>query len=263
MNATSVSDETIQVGETELHLLRGGSGRPMLVLHGIEGPEGWLSFHETLAAQSTVYAPSQPGFGNSKRPDWMESIPHVAQFYEWFLQEARLERVDLIGCGVGGWIAAQMAVMCPQNLDHLVLVGAAGLRPIEGETLDVFVMPWAEVMRQGYADYESSAEYERIYSATPLQDFGGPREAGRSMTMRTTYRPYMHEPALLPLLGRVRVPTLIAWGDSDALMPLECGRMYEQAIPGAQLKVIEDCGHFAHYEKPRELSQLIRSFVAS
>jgi pimeloyl-ACP methyl ester carboxylesterase len=154
-----------------------------------------------------------------------------------------------------------MAVMCPQALDHLVLAGAAGVRPVESVLLDPFIIPWSEVIRRGFADYEAAPEYQRIYGETPLQDFGGPREAGRSMAVRTCYRPLMHDPALLPMLGRIRVPTLLVWGDQDSIVPLECGRMYESAIPGAQLRIVEDCGHLAHLERPRELAQLVHAFV--
>ena len=145
----------------------------------------------------------------------MESITHTAQFYGWFMQEAGLEQVDLVGVGVGGWIAAEMAVMDPSVLRHLVLVGAAGVRPREGEIADVFVVPWGDVIKRSFADAEASTEYQRIYGERPVQDFGGERESGRSMAMRTCYRPYMHNPALPSLLGRVRTPTLVVWGAQD------------------------------------------------
>src|SRR5512146_1570807 len=129
----NVTEETATVGGVHLSMLRGGSGRPALVLHGIEGSEGWLGFHELLSRDSEVYAPSHPGFGASERPEWMETITHEALFYEWFLREAGLTSVDLIGFGIGGWIAAEMATMCSHNLAHLVLVDAAGIRPESGD----------------------------------------------------------------------------------------------------------------------------------
>ena len=150
MTTSTVSsiEETVRVGDASLHVLRGGSGRPALVLHGMEGPEGWLEFHDRLAAIAQVIAPSHPGFGASPRPDWMESITHQAQFYEWYLRETGFEQVDLIGFGIGGWIAAEMATMCLQNLAHLVLVDAAGVRPREGEVTDVFVRRWRDVVEE-------------------------------------------------------------------------------------------------------------------
>jgi pimeloyl-ACP methyl ester carboxylesterase len=254
--------ETVRVGGTPVQVLRGGSGRPVVVLHGIEGPEGWLAFHEALAREADVWAPSHPGYGETPRPDWMESITHTAQFYGWFLQEAGLEQVDLVGVGVGGWIAAEMAVMNPSVLHRLVLVDAVGVHPREGEIADVFVVPWGEVLRRGFADADASTEYQRVYSERPLQDFGGERESGRSMAMRTCYKPYMHNPALPPLLGRVKTPSLVVWGAQDEIVPLDCGQLYVESLVDARLEVIENCGHMAHFERPDELASLVRGFVA-
>src|ERR1700716_2360121 len=105
-----VSAEQVLVGETALHVLKGGAGRPCVVLHGIEGHEGWLALHESLAEHATVYAPSHPGYGHTAAPDWISAVRHQAVFYNWFLQAAGLASVDLVGIGVGGWIAAEMAV---------------------------------------------------------------------------------------------------------------------------------------------------------
>jgi pimeloyl-ACP methyl ester carboxylesterase len=263
MTLATYTEETFQVGPTALHFLKGGSGRPLLFLHGIEGPEGWLEVHDRLAGRATVYAPAHPGYGASERPDWIETNAHLALFYLWFLQEAGLDQVDLVGAGVGGWIAAEMAVMCPQVLRHLVLVDAAGVRPREGEILDIFVMAWREVIERSFSDPAASSEFQRIYGASPVQDFGGIRESGRSMAMRTCYRPYMHDPALLSLLSRVRIPALIVWGAEDKVIPLECGHQFQDAIPGARLEVIDRCGHFPHYERPEELAALVSEFVSA
>lgn len=259
-----VTEETVDIAQTQLYLLKGGTERPLLMLHGVEGHEGWLAFHEALAAQSMVYAPAHPGYGQTPRPEWMETIAHQAVFYHWFLQEAGLQDVDLVGVGVGGWIAAQMAVMCEAPLRHLVLVDAAGIRPQQGgEVLDIFIMPWREVVERSLYDAQQCAEAQRIYTAAPLQEFGGTREAGRSMSMRMCYRPYMYDPALLPTLGKIRLPTLIVWGANDQIVPLECGQLYQQAIPGATLRVLDRCGHWAHFEQPQASAEIIREFIAA
>ena len=99
-----------------------------------------------------------------------------------------------------------------------------------------------------------------LYS-DPLQEFGGVREAGRSMSMRMCYRPYMHDPALFPTLGKIRLPTLVVWGAQDQIMPIECGHL-STSIPGATLRVIEHCGHWPHFEQPEALAEIVREFVA-
>jgi pimeloyl-ACP methyl ester carboxylesterase len=255
-----VTTERVAVGGTALHVLKGGSGRPMLVLHGMEGHEGWLAFHAALAGDATVLAPSHPGFGHTDCPAWLSSVQHQAVFYNWFLQAAGLESVDLVGIGVGGWIAAEMAVMCSASLRHLVLVDAAGVRPAQAEILDVFVTPWKQVIEQAFADPGAAPEYERIYGGG-IAEFGGAREAGRTMSMRMCFRPYMYDPALPGMLGKVQVPTLIVWGKEDQIVPLECAFQYQQAIPGATVRILDRCGHFAHLEQPRLLADTIGGFV--
>jgi pimeloyl-ACP methyl ester carboxylesterase len=252
---------TVKVGETELHLLKGGNGPPLLALHGLEGPEGWLAFHEAMATGSTVYAPDHPGYGATKRPEWLESISDQARFYLWFLQEAAIEPVDLVGLGVGGWIAAEMATMSPRSLRHLVLVDPAGIRGGDVAPLDIFIIPWRQVIERAVADPEG-AEFQRIYSANPIIDFGGHREPGRSMTMRMCYRPYMHSTSLRPLLARVTTPTLVIWGAEDQIMPPEYAEAWRAAIPGARLQTIDDCGHLPHFDRPIELARVVRDFLA-
>jgi pimeloyl-ACP methyl ester carboxylesterase len=267
---TSVgSAETVRVnvGPTELYLLRGGNrsggGPACVVLHGIEGHEGWLTFHEALADSHTVYAPSHPGYGHTPAPDWLSSVQHQAIFYHWFLQEAGLDRVDLVGTGLGGWIAAEMAVMDSSRLEHLVLVDATGVRPQQSDMLDIFLVPWRQVIERGFVNGAQSPEYQRIYGNAPIQEFGGIREAGRTMTTRMCFKPYMHDPSLPGMLGKIRTPTLVVWGEADAIVPLECAHIYADAIPTARLHVLPQCGHFAHLDQPHELAKAVHEFLSS
>ncbi len=250
-----------QVAGTELYLLTGGTGYPMLVLHGVEGHEGWLPFHDALAAHATVYAPAHPGFAQTTCPPWLETIQHQAVFYHWYIDQAQLGPVDLVGVGIGGWIAAQMAVICPHNLRNLVLVDAAGIRPEQSDILDIFILHWKEVIERSFYDPETCPEYLRLYG-DEYQEFGGPREAGRTMSMRLCFRPFMYDLAFPGLLGKIQSPTLILWGAEDQIIPLECGHLYQQAIPGATLRTLDRAGHWPHYERPTELVEIISEFVA-
>jgi pimeloyl-ACP methyl ester carboxylesterase len=257
-----VSTERVPVGQTELYLLRGGAGRPCLVLHGIEGHEGWLSFHQALADNATVYAPSHPGFGHTPAPEWLTTIQHQAVFYNWFLQTAALESVDLVGSGVGGWIAAQMAVMCSDRLRTLVLIDAAGLRPEHDEIFDVFVARWRDVIERGFVDPATSPEYQRIYGSAPIQEYGGIREAGRTMSMRMCFKPYMYDAALPGMLPKIDVPTLVIHGRDDRIIPLECATLCQRAIPNARLHVLDNCGHFAQLDKPQQVARIVSEFIS-
>jgi pimeloyl-ACP methyl ester carboxylesterase len=259
--SAEVATERVPVGQTELYLLRGGAGRPCLVLHGIEGHEGWLTFHQALAENATVYAPSHPGFGHTPAPDWLTSVQHQAVFYNWFLQTAQLEGVELVGSGVGGWIAAQMAVMCSSRLHSLTLIDPAGVRPEHDEIFDVFVARWREVIERGFVDAETSPEYQRIYGSAPIQEYGGIREAGRTMSMRMCFKPYMYDAALPGMLPKIDVPTLVVHGRDDRIIPLECATLYQRAIQHARLHVLDNCGHFAHLDQPQEVANIVSEFI--
>jgi len=260
-STVQVTEERVNVAGTELYLLKGGSGAPVLVLHGVEGFEGWLAFHEALAEGATVYAPSHPGYGQTPCPEWVETITHQAVLYHWFLQHQALAPVDVVGIGIGGWIAAQMAVLCPQQVRHLVLVDAAGLRPQQGEIFDIFITPWRQVMERCMYDAANAPEYQRLFGGE-WQEFGGPREAGRTTSIRMCFRPYMYDRSLEGMLAKIQLPTLVVWGAQDQIIPVECGQMYQRAIPGASLRLLEQCGHWPQFERPQELAQLISAFTA-
>jgi len=263
MTATvgTFTEEKVQVGEVSLALLKGGQGQPTLVLHGIEGDEGWLAFHEALATSAAVYAPSHPGYGRTDCPEWLNKIQHQAVFYHWFLQEADLESVDVVGIGLGGCIAAEMALMCADRMRNLVLVSPAGILPSEGEVYDVFVESWQQVIERSFYDHRSAPEYLRVYGEGFVPQFGGIREAGRVMSTVLAYKPYMYDRSLPGMLGKIRLPTLVVLGDTDRIMPRECGERFQQGIPGATLTTLEHCGHWAHMDRPEALADSIRAFV--
>jgi pimeloyl-ACP methyl ester carboxylesterase len=123
----------------------------------------------------------------------------------------------------------------------------------------VFVTPWREVIDESFHNPASSAEYQRLYSA-PIPEYGGIREAGRMMSIRMCFKPYMHDPALPAMLGKVRTPTLVVSGREDRIVPLECAERYVASLPGARLHTIDQCGHFAHLEQPRKLAQAVDEF---
>jgi pimeloyl-ACP methyl ester carboxylesterase len=83
------------------------------------------------------------------------------------------------------------------------------------------------------------------------------------MTTRMCFRPYLYDPALENTLGKIRLPTLIVWGKQDQIVPLECAERYQRAIVGAQLRILDPCGHLAHLEQPTLLARSISEFSPS
>jgi len=97
------TDELIDVAGTRVQVLKGGSGTPLLFLHGAGGNPGWLPYHQALAQQYTVYAPSHPGYDRSSRPDWISTMTDMAHFYRQFIEALGIAPVHLMGSSMGGW----------------------------------------------------------------------------------------------------------------------------------------------------------------
>ena len=262
MSTTSEVEEFIEVGGAKLHLLKGGSGSPLLYLHSIEGNLGWLPWMDCVAESATVYAPTHPGFGASERPELLESVSDMARFYLWMIQELELKDVSLVGHFLGGWIAAEMATMSPGVIRSLTLVDAAGVRPEVGEIADIFLLGEEETTRLAFHDAASVPGYADIFERELSPEEHEMRVRGREMTTRLCWKPYMYDRSLVWLLERVNVPTLVVWGAEDRIIPVDSGRRISEAIPGSRLEIIPECGHLPHVEKPDEFSRMVLEHLA-
>ncbi len=255
-------EERITVGGTTVHMLVGGQGAPLLVLHGAGGPNGWRRWHGALAEQFTVYVPSHPGYGLSDSADWMESPRDMARFYLWFMDVVGLQRPHLVGLSLGGYIAAELAAMHPGAIDRLVLVGAAGLKPEHGEILDIFYYPVDQLRGFSFHDPAQVPEWEELHGQPPTPEQEDLAMRAREMSARLIWKPYAHNPRLPHFLPRVTNETLIVWGRQDSIVPVACGEQYQRLLPNARLAVLENCGHSPHLERPDEFVGLLREFLS-
>ena len=215
------TEEMVDVGGTKVHTLKGGSGEPLLLLHGAGGNTGWLKFSDALAEKYTVYYPSHPGYGKTDRPDWLETIPDMACFYTWYLESLGLESVRTLGFSMGGWIASEIAAMSNRYISKLMLVGAAGMKPNDSEITDIFIISPAQVLDLMYHDPGQVPEYQQLYGTDPTPEQAIIAETNREMAVRLCWKPYMHDPRLTSLLQRVTIPARMVWGKNDAIIPVE------------------------------------------
>ena len=146
------TEEKVRVGDTELVTIKGGKGKPLLVLHGELGWPGWTPWNSALAKERTLIAPIHPGFGKTRdgRLDrrtsatWPASISATCASRSW-------RPVDVIGYSLGGWIAAEMAAADPAQFSKMILVAPVGMRPPQGEIMDMFTVTARVYLTRGAA----------------------------------------------------------------------------------------------------------------
>ena len=255
-------EETIAVGPTRVEVLIGGAGDPLLVLHGAGGNRGWRRWMAAVAERHTIYAPSHPGFGQSGDAEWMEGIDDLARFYLWFLDALGLPKAHVLGHSIGGWTAAELATMHPGAVDRLILVAPTGLRPEEGEILDVFFHTPAELLKLTVHDPDTVPEWAELFGRPPTPAELEIATRNREMAARLTWKPYMFNPRLPHFLPRVNVPALLVWGREDRVVPAICGEQYRRLLPSATLTVLDRCGHMPLLERPDEFARLVLDFLA-
>jgi pimeloyl-ACP methyl ester carboxylesterase len=262
MAMTEHHDRTINVGGASIHYLVGGSGEPIVALHGFDGNPGWLPVYDELAQRFTVYAPTHPGFAGSDRPPWLESFTDLSRFYLWILQELNLGKATLLGFSIGGWLASEIAVLSPHIIERLILVDAMGIKPRKDEIADIFLHGSEGTRRLSISDPKQVPNYELLFGRKPSPEEREANAINREAAIRYCWKPYMHDPSLPFLLPRLRnLPALIVWGKEDRIVPLESAELYRRAIPDAELELIEHCGHLPHLERPAEFLRIVKGFL--
>ena len=251
------TEQFVDVDGISTQVLKGGSGAPLLVLHGGLGNPGWMPWHEALSEKYTVYAPSHPGYDKTARPDWVRNIGDVAHFYIGLIEVLGLKQPAVMGFSLGGWITAELAARCPEKLRGIVLVNAVGVKPKQGEIAEMLMVPPEETRKLAFHDINKAPELPEL---TPEEQ--SVQWSNREMLSRLSWVPYMHNPNLAQYLKFVSLSSLIVWGREDGLVPLSVGEVYHEALKGSTLHVIDQCGHSPQIEQPEQFLQATQGFLS-
>lgn len=255
------SEQNLELGDAKLRLMRGGprdrGGRPVLVLHHDIGTLDRMPFYDALADRFDVIVPRHPGFGTQERPNWMRHPRDLAALYQWALADLGVERASLVGLGFGGWVAAEMAALAPRDFHRLVLVGAMGVKPPEGDIFDQAIVSYIDYARAGFHDQAAFAQVYGDVSTDQLVAW----DLCREMCFRLAWKPYMYSQTLPHLLGGVRAPALVVWGEYDRIVPNSAGELYARSLREARFETVGAAGHCVDMEQPEALARLVTPFI--
>ncbi|OLV18876.1 alpha/beta fold hydrolase [Deinococcus marmoris] len=256
---TTVSVEVPDLGPVSVQVSVRGEGRPILLLHGGAGLMSVAGFADRLAAERSarVYTPTHPGFQGTKRPVTLTNMRQLGALYAALLGALNLTGVTVVGNSIGGWIAAELALLHPKSVVSLVLIDAVGVEVPGHPIADFFNLSFPQIAEYSYAQpaafridpTQLSPEAQRMMAGNraALAVYGG--------------EPSMVDLDLLARLPAITLPTLVVWGDADRITAPQNGQAYAEAIPGAQFVLMERTGHLPQIESPERLLPLLWDFA--
>lgn len=247
------------VAGADIEVQTGGAGRPLLFLHGEDYFGQHRTFFNLLDKRFQTIVPRHPGFGASRLPDSFRSVDDLAYLYLDLIEAMRIERPILVGASFGGWIALEMAVRAPAAIDKLVLLGTVGVKMggrEDRDFADLYQIPETEMRALTFADPGSFVPKYAELSQDELMSIARDRES----TWHFAWKPYMHNPTLKTWLHRVRMPTLMVWGEQDGIARVDYARALATALPNARLEVLPNAGHYPQIEQAEKVAALVTEF---
>jgi pimeloyl-ACP methyl ester carboxylesterase len=234
----------VRVGPATIAYEVAGAGPPVILVHGLSGSGRW--WRRTVGALTPhrrVYVVDLIGFGAS-RAGIPFTLAEAAGYLLRWMDQLDLERASLVGHSMGGLIAAELAADAPDRIDRLVLVDPAAL-PFETHYL-THALSLIRELRY------ISPSFLPVLLADALR--AGPITLWRAAAalLLTDMR---------PKLARISAPTLVIWGEHDALVPMKLAKQLASYLRYEQLVVVKGAGHVPMWDRPQAFNRALTEFL--
>ena len=258
-----------------------GTGPALLLLHGISGSSRtWRDVFPRLTDRFTVIAPDLMGHGQSEKPVGDYSLGAFASGIRDLLEVLGIDRASVVGQSFGGGVAMQLAYQHPEQCERLVLVDSGGLGREVNWMLRFLALPGSEyvmpVLFPGFVrDWGDSlfrtandrgirlGRFAEMWSAYASLAEAENRQAF-ARVIRSVIDPGGQTVSAMDRLYLSKaIPTLIIWGDRDAIIPVSHAYAGHDAMPESRLVIIEGVGHFPQIEAPEQFVDALVDFIDS
>lgn len=238
-----------------------GSGPKLGFLAGLGGLPRWLPFLDKLAETRTVIAPSLPGYpgatGHTELDTHLDWVLAVRQL----IDKSGLAGADLLGASVGGAFAAEMAAIFPGHVRKLVLIAPFGLFDEAEPAAD----PWAQRKEAVAGLMCANGQRWNEFVAPPegANSIEWPIEMTRASEAAARAFWPLGNTRLEKRLGLITAPTLIVWGEGDAILPPSYARKFAAGINGStRVETVAGAGHLAYLDQPDAVARAVLAHLS-
>jgi len=237
--------------------------KTLVLLHGIgASAERWARVIPTLSKYFHVIAPDIIGFGYSDKPTVEYTLDFFLDFFAGFLESLHISKTNLVGSSFGGHLATEFAIRSNRKVDKLVLASPAGMMRTSTPILDAYIMAALyPTYENAFKAFKDMAHDPDIVNEEMVMDFvNRMRLPNAKYAFMSTLLGMRYAPKLQGRIGKIIAPTLLVWGDSDRMIPVQYAKEYNE-IPDSELVVVKDCGHTPYVEKPMTFNKLVLKFL--
>lgn len=237
-----------------------GTGQPLLLLHGGGGPGTVATLAAHAAKTHRVLAATLPGWNGTPRPPTLTSVAAYADAFMHYLEQRDLREVNVVGSSVGGWLATELALRDHAGrLASIIIINGVGIAVAEHPITNISGFTPAQLAQVAYHDPSKFG----VGMPPPTPELLAMTRANQTTLAEVAGSPYMFDPTLRARLGKVHVPALVLWGESDRVVTVGYGRAYAAAIPGAQFELIAEAGHLPQLEQPAATFSKLDAFLST
>jgi pimeloyl-ACP methyl ester carboxylesterase len=241
----------------------------ILFIHGLgSSADRWVGIPKSLSANFHTISLDLPGFGESDKPASMDyTIENFRDIVMDFMILLGINdgKTNIVGHSLGGYIAAEVAMLNKIQVEKMVLIDSSGMlkkpTPLLEEYLTVAMNPTVDKVRNIFEQMvtdRTKIPSKLIEGFIRRMNLPNAKFAFKSTLENSANTQINRE--RLKLIGHV--PTLIIWGTEDKIIPQEHSELFIESIPNSHIEIIQDTGHAPFTEKPEHVFKLIYNFLA-
>ncbi|MEK7673604.1 MAG: alpha/beta hydrolase [Patescibacteria group bacterium] len=219
----------------------------------------FLLFSKKNGKKFDVHIIEFPGFGQNPQPEnsWQlnDFVEYLNQYIDNLTPHLPHPTVSILGHSFGGQVAAKFAELYPEKVKKLVLYNAACIRENKNsENLFFNLESFKNIGRIIFARFPFLRKiFYKIFVRN--SDY-----AKLSAIMQKTMSNVLEED-LTDILPKIKTETLVLWGNTDTMTPLNQGLKIKKLLPNAKI-TIHPGGHSFHLKDPKTFSEYIKNFLA-